>query len=110
MKNRRRKRKKDKRGRKSERKEKTTTVPSVLSFSFSFLPFLSPFSFSFLHRFVEGLNIGVSRNDPNSWNTPSWPDTYKKGIIASDGVGQSQFLWFCRGITNVQTIFKTLWK
>jgi len=52
----------------------------------------------------------IKRDDVKSWDTPGWPDPYRKGIIASNGVGQSEFLWFCRGITNVQSIFKSVWK
>jgi len=47
---------------------------------------------------------------PKSWDTPYWPDPVKVGIVNGDGVGQSEFLWFCRGINNVQQIFRRVWK
>jgi hypothetical protein len=66
-------------------------------------------------NFVEGLCRGGSkyldlqRENPKTWDHPAWPDPYRKGIIASDGVGQSEFLWFCRGLKNVLSIFKAVW-
>jgi hypothetical protein len=61
-------------------------------------------------RFIEKLCPDVKRGLPNSWNSSHWPDPYGNGIIPSDGVGQSEFLWFCRGIKNVQAIFQTVWQ
>jgi len=59
--------------------------------------------------FLEGLGAGIDRNDIGSWNTPLWPDPFGKGIVAGDGVGQSEFLWHARGIPNVQKIFSMIW-
>jgi len=59
--------------------------------------------------FIEGLGIRVNRNSPKSWGTQRWPDPFGKGIVAGDGVGQCQFLWFCRGLENVQNIFRRVW-
>jgi len=51
----------------------------------------------------------VDRNNPSTWNHPKWPDPFGKGIVAGDGVGQSSFLWFCRGLPKVKSIFQNIW-
>jgi hypothetical protein len=59
--------------------------------------------------FAQGSPLGIDRNVPSTWGTPRWPDPFRRGIVASDCVGQSDFLWFCRGLDNVQKIFRTIW-
>jgi len=59
--------------------------------------------------FLENLGVGISRNSVESWDTPQWPDPYRKGIVASEGVGQCELLWFVRSIPKVQQIFATIW-
>jgi len=59
--------------------------------------------------FMEGLKVGIDRNDINTWFSPGWPDPFGKGIVIGDGAGQSSFLWFVRGLPSVQTIFSKIW-
>eukprot|EP01090_Pellita_catalonica_P001962 TRINITY_DN11658_c0_g1_i1.p1 TRINITY_DN11658_c0_g1~~TRINITY_DN11658_c0_g1_i1.p1 ORF type:complete len:342 (+),score=40.34 TRINITY_DN11658_c0_g1_i1:31-1056(+) len=60
--------------------------------------------------YIEGLGEGlIKRDDVKSWGSSRWPDPYGKGIVAGDGVGQSEFLWYCRGIPKVKKIFQTIW-
>eukprot|EP01128_Nolandella_sp_AFSM9_P010366 TRINITY_DN7145_c0_g1_i1.p1 TRINITY_DN7145_c0_g1~~TRINITY_DN7145_c0_g1_i1.p1 ORF type:complete len:352 (-),score=40.65 TRINITY_DN7145_c0_g1_i1:16-1071(-) len=60
-------------------------------------------------KFLEALPFGIDREDAKTWDTPSWPDPYRKGIVSGQGIGQSEFLWFCRGLSSVQTIYRTIW-
>lgn len=39
-----------------------------------------------------------------------WPDPFGTGILVSDGVGQSPFLWFNRGLDTVQSTFANVWQ
>lgn len=59
--------------------------------------------------FLEGLKTGIKREDPKTYDQ-GWPDPFGKGIVAGDGVGQSEFLWFCRGLPKVQKIYSTIWE
>jgi ectoine hydroxylase-related dioxygenase (phytanoyl-CoA dioxygenase family) len=63
--------------------------------------------------FIESLGIGVSRNDISTMNTDQWRsqlDPFGKGIVTANGVGQSGFLWFARGLPSVIKIFSQIWK
>jgi ectoine hydroxylase-related dioxygenase (phytanoyl-CoA dioxygenase family) len=60
--------------------------------------------------FLEGMpSASIKRNDPSTWND-NWPDPYRKGIIVSEGVGHSSFLWFNRALPTVQTVYGTIWQ
>eukprot|EP01006_Ploeotia_vitrea_P053301 TRINITY_DN67774_c11_g5_i1.p1 TRINITY_DN67774_c11_g5~~TRINITY_DN67774_c11_g5_i1.p1 ORF type:complete len:318 (+),score=13.53 TRINITY_DN67774_c11_g5_i1:52-1005(+) len=50
----------------------------------------------------------IRRDDPSSW-TGAWPGSASTGIISSNGIGQSQFLWFVRGNENVRRAFAGIW-
>jgi len=59
--------------------------------------------------FLENMKgSSINRNDPNTWDK-GWPDPFGKGIIVSEAVGQSEFLWHVRGVEKVQKIYKTVW-
>jgi len=60
--------------------------------------------------YIESVTEGVSRHDLNTWYTNKWPDPYHKGIISGDSVGQSPFLWYCRGLDKVQRIYANIWE
>jgi len=59
--------------------------------------------------FIEGLGVGIDRNNIESWDTPEWPNPFGNGIVSGDGIGQSELLWFARGIPNVKKIFSKIW-
>eukprot|EP00005_Dracoamoeba_jomungandri_P009297 CAMPEP_0174273026 /NCGR_PEP_ID=MMETSP0439-20130205/53085_1 /TAXON_ID=0 /ORGANISM="Stereomyxa ramosa, Strain Chinc5" /LENGTH=353 /DNA_ID=CAMNT_0015363915 /DNA_START=17 /DNA_END=1078 /DNA_ORIENTATION=- len=59
--------------------------------------------------FLEGLEAGIDRNDIETWNSGGWPDPFGNGIVCRDSVGQSEFLWFSRGLPSVQKIYSTIW-
>uniref|UniRef100_A0A6B2LAA0 Phytanoyl-CoA dioxygenase n=1 Tax=Arcella intermedia TaxID=1963864 RepID=A0A6B2LAA0_9EUKA len=55
------------------------------------------------------MGLGINRNDRNSWDTLKWPDPFGKGIICSDGVGQSELMWYARSLPKVHTIYSKIW-
>eukprot|EP01087_Luapelamoeba_hula_P006035 TRINITY_DN16188_c0_g1_i1.p1 TRINITY_DN16188_c0_g1~~TRINITY_DN16188_c0_g1_i1.p1 ORF type:complete len:378 (+),score=58.36 TRINITY_DN16188_c0_g1_i1:52-1134(+) len=61
--------------------------------------------------FMEGRpDSAIKRNDPATWTDESgWPDKYGKGIIVEDAAGHSEFLWFVRGVPNVQRVYQRVW-
>ncbi len=70
--------------------------------------------------FLESVDSSVQRDKPETYR---FPDPFGKGIVVEFGgmrvlnftqfdwvsAGQSEFLWFTRGIPNVQQIFKRIW-
>eukprot|EP01089_Gocevia_fonbrunei_P007048 TRINITY_DN1806_c0_g3_i1.p1 TRINITY_DN1806_c0_g3~~TRINITY_DN1806_c0_g3_i1.p1 ORF type:complete len:340 (-),score=75.15 TRINITY_DN1806_c0_g3_i1:56-1075(-) len=60
-------------------------------------------------EFLEKLpNASIKRDDHNSWSE-GWPDTHGKGIIVVEGAGQSEFLWYVRGVEKVKQIYSKIW-
>jgi len=59
---------------------------------------------------VEDVSNGVLRDDISSWFSTKWPDPFNKGIVTADSVGQSEFLWFVRGLPAVQKIYANIWE
>jgi len=59
--------------------------------------------------FIEGLGIGIDRHNIESWDNPDWPNPFGNGIVAGDGIGHSELLWFARGLPTVQKIFSKIW-
>uniref|UniRef100_A0A6B2LB10 Phytanoyl-CoA dioxygenase n=1 Tax=Arcella intermedia TaxID=1963864 RepID=A0A6B2LB10_9EUKA len=59
--------------------------------------------------FLEGLGLGIHRNDISSWSTPKWPDPFGNGILCGDGVGQSELMWYARSLPPIRTIFSKIW-
>jgi ectoine hydroxylase-related dioxygenase (phytanoyl-CoA dioxygenase family) len=57
-------------------------------------------------KFMSELNTGIDRNDIETWNNKNWPNEFSTGIVSSYGVGQSEFMWFCRLQENVIKIFE----
>ena len=51
----------------------------------------------------------VVRDDLSTWTNHQWPGYTGLGIINSNGVGQSEFLWFVRGLRPIHTLFSDLW-
>jgi len=59
--------------------------------------------------FLEALpKAEIKRDDPKTWDK-NWPDPLGKGILVGDGVGQSPFMWYVRGVDKVQRVYKTIW-
>eukprot|EP01006_Ploeotia_vitrea_P009789 TRINITY_DN24392_c0_g1_i1.p1 TRINITY_DN24392_c0_g1~~TRINITY_DN24392_c0_g1_i1.p1 ORF type:complete len:324 (-),score=24.44 TRINITY_DN24392_c0_g1_i1:435-1406(-) len=50
----------------------------------------------------------LRRDDPITW-TADWPGSPHTGIITSNGIGQSQFLWFLRGNEQIRKVFSKIW-
>eukprot|EP00299_Pterocystis_sp_00344_P014370 c7111_g1_i6.p1 GENE.c7111_g1_i6~~c7111_g1_i6.p1 ORF type:complete len:314 (-),score=48.73 c7111_g1_i6:40-981(-) len=59
-------------------------------------------------NWIEGIRNGVDRKDLNTWN--DWPERPRKGIFYTDGIGQSEFMWFLRSIPAVRAVFAELWE
>lgn len=51
----------------------------------------------------------VSRDDVSTWTTENWIGDEMTGIVAEKGVGQSQCMWYVRGIPNVKQVFTNIW-
>ena len=60
--------------------------------------------------FVENMGTGVTRTDISTWTDDKWtrglPET---GIVAFDGIGQSEAQWLIRGSPAVQDAFSGIW-
>jgi len=59
--------------------------------------------------FIESVTPGVKRSDPETYETSKWPDPFGKGIVCGDGAGQSNFMWFVRGLSKVQRVYQKIW-
>jgi hypothetical protein len=59
--------------------------------------------------FIEGLGNNIKRTNPNTWHNDAWPQSHKNGAIAGHSVGHSSFLWYCRDLVHIRTIFARLW-
>lgn len=61
-------------------------------------------------EFFTKMGTGIREGDPETWIDDQWPGTaLKKGIVSGYGAGQSDFMWFLRGIRDVRTPFSRLW-
>lgn len=61
-------------------------------------------------NWLEGLGSGIKRDDITTWTNENWPDRQKNGVLAWNGIGQSEFLWYLRSHSNIIQIFRQLWK
>lgn len=58
---------------------------------------------------LENLNSGIDRNNPESWTDEYWPPN-TNGILQQFGVSHLQFIWDLRTNPNIINIFKEIWK
>ncbi|KAK9792461.1 hypothetical protein WJX73_006649 [Symbiochloris irregularis] len=61
-----------------------------------------------LWAWLEGLGTGISRDDPNTWKPPHWPESVR-GIINSLGVAHEPFVWRVRKHPKLLAVFAALW-
>jgi len=59
-------------------------------------------------KYMKHAHPKIDREDISTWNS-NWPQWSATGIIAADGIGQSEFAWFARGLPNVKKIFSNIW-
>jgi len=54
----------------------------------------------------------VHRKNPISWSNDRWEclKTTTTGVVAGGGIGQSNFLWYLRGLPSVRKAFETVWE
>jgi ectoine hydroxylase-related dioxygenase (phytanoyl-CoA dioxygenase family) len=64
---------------------------------------------SLMWDFIEGLDQSIKRNEPSTYSSPNFPDPFGYGTVVGDGAGQSEFMWYCRGKQNIQTIYRRIW-
>lgn len=64
---------------------------------------------SLMWNFLESLGTGIKKDDPETWKNANWPHALGTGIISQYGIGQSDFMWYCRLIGNVRKIFELIW-
>lgn len=59
--------------------------------------------------FIDSATNGqVSRHDALTWHE-KWPSQADTGILSSEGIGQSAFLWYLRTRPNVLRVYTDLW-
>ncbi|CAF1266991.1 unnamed protein product [Rotaria sp. Silwood1] len=62
-----------------------------------------------LWKFIENASKGaIKRDDPDTWSN-QWPSFSSHGLIATFGIGQSDFLWSVRSHPQVKNVFARLW-
>jgi len=73
-------------------------------------------AYSLLWDFIETTDGSgaISRSDVSTWHDADkaghgWPAGKADGIIHGRGIGQSQALWFLRGLRSVKRVFADLW-
>jgi len=61
-------------------------------------------------EWAESLPFGFDRNDLNSlkddWELLGFRNT---GVISNFGIGQSEFMWYCRQLPGVLEVFRNIW-
>jgi hypothetical protein len=67
-------------------------------------------SMDLLWKYLEGLGTGIVRDDPATWKDSNWLPDGGKGILFTNSIGQSEFLWYLRGRPLVADIFASLWE
>lgn len=60
-------------------------------------------------EFLEGLDTGISREDPSTWGDDRWPIAVHGGIIPSQGIGHCAAQWFIRSVPAVKQAFAAVW-
>lgn len=60
-------------------------------------------------KFMQHSFPAVKRDNLNTWDKSNWPKWGETGVINGDGIGNSEFSWFSRGLPKVKTIFSTIW-
>ncbi|CAF3671689.1 unnamed protein product [Adineta steineri] len=50
----------------------------------------------------------VRRNNPEAWDI-NWPGSTNIGLLNDHGIGQSEFMWYLRGIPNIKKVFSHIW-
>jgi len=53
--------------------------------------------------------IGIDRNDTSTWTDLKWPGDTTTGIVFDQGIGQSEFCWYARGLPAVKQLYSTIW-
>ena len=64
--------------------------------------------YSELWDWLENLETGIDRDDPETWNQERWPSAVHS-IIKSYGIGQADFLWKIRAEPRVRRAFARIW-
>eukprot|EP01102_Stenamoeba_stenopodia_P005179 TRINITY_DN1569_c0_g1_i2.p1 TRINITY_DN1569_c0_g1~~TRINITY_DN1569_c0_g1_i2.p1 ORF type:complete len:344 (-),score=52.83 TRINITY_DN1569_c0_g1_i2:77-1108(-) len=65
---------------------------------------------------VERESFGViKRDDPRTWQDSSerciqFPADPRTGVCADYGIGQSEFMWYIRGLPSIDNIFQSVWE
>lgn len=59
--------------------------------------------------YLEGLDTGIDRTDPSTWDDDRWPVAVHGGIIPSQGIGHSEAQWFIRSVPSVKQSFAAVW-
>ena len=62
-----------------------------------------------LWDYLEGLQTGIDRTDPDSWGDERWPTAVHGGILPSLGIGHSAAQWFMRDVDAVKDSFAAVW-
>lgn len=61
-------------------------------------------------QYLEGLGTGIDRRRPSTWGEARWPMSHQEiGLMVFFGIGQSDFMWYLRGLPHVKAAFAALW-
>jgi len=60
-------------------------------------------------EWIQGLGSGIDPENSATWTNQNWPDRHPTGVIYTHGIGQSDFMWYCRTRPQVIRIFQRLW-
>eukprot|EP00735_Rhodelphis_limneticus_P008157 TRINITY_DN2096_c0_g1::TRINITY_DN2096_c0_g1_i1::g.21763::m.21763 TRINITY_DN2096_c0_g1::TRINITY_DN2096_c0_g1_i1::g.21763 ORF type:complete len:341 (+),score=13.93,PhyH/PF05721.8/3.6e+02,PhyH/PF05721.8/0.0011,DUF1479/PF07350.7/79,DUF1479/PF07350.7/0.23 TRINITY_DN2096_c0_g1_i1:83-1105(+) len=62
-------------------------------------------------KWMKATELGFDPTQPNTFDSESWKDLgfMHHGVIANYGIGQSEFLWYCRLLEGVKNVFATVW-
>jgi len=61
-------------------------------------------------KYMNASFPAIQRDNISTWGNNNWPKWSETGIICGDGIGNSEFTWFCRGIPKMKEIFSTIWE
>ncbi|CAF1361531.1 unnamed protein product [Adineta steineri] len=67
------------------------------------------FNKDLLWKFLENIpDFNIRRDDPSTWSN-RWPGFKTSGVVNSDGIGQSEFMWNIRSNRNVKRVYSQIW-
>lgn len=69
----------------------------------------STHALNLLWDYLEGLQTGIDRTDPDTWGDGRWPTAVHGGILPSFGIGHCAAQWYIRDVDAVKDSFAAVW-